>query len=83
VTTLRDRAGSRLTERETDARSLNGLIVDTAVAAADVYAVVDAAVTNARRVLAGRPLTVGGGKATTRRVVDVCRAMRIAPRPSL
>lgn len=58
----------------------HGLIVDTAVTAADGYAEVDAAITMLGELPQGRRLTVGGDKGyDTSRFVTACRTMHITP----
>jgi transposase len=58
----------------------HGLIVDTAVTAADGYAEVDAAITMLGDLPQGRRVTVGGDKGyDTSRFVTACRAMHITP----
>jgi transposase len=58
----------------------HGLIVDTAVTAADGYAEVDAAITMLGELPQGRRLTVAADKAyDTARFVGACRAMGITP----
>jgi transposase len=58
----------------------HGLIIDTAVTAADGYAEVDAAVTMLGELPQGRRVTVGGDKGyDTPRFVTACRAMHITP----